>query len=789
MIKTEKTKKDIQALKQELIQDLDQFLFDEDSKAKALLEIDRLIKADLAHNEILLSIQKKVAPNKVEKVKQSVHILDLRPQEIPSVSKLTKYKENLKKVNLAKLKRTKPESIKFYYPVKEKKEFYLPSFRLSGVASKIIVFSLIMALILLPLRGLVLFGQINNDKDKVIDFGKQGLINLQTGVISASENSYEVAQNDFEKSLDNFHQAQGVLDEYHHWIINASSLMPIIGKPLSLSRNMLAVATNISEAATILNEKIQANENLTENLVIIDQQIKKTIPYLENAQEDLNNISSYDLPSDLRPYFDSLKTYLPGITENLKTLNEIFPVLISLLGHETEQRYLVLFQNNNELRASGGFIGSYALFDVYQGKIINLEIPRGGTYDLEAGQTFKIKAPQALSAINPYFNIWDANWWSDFPSSAKKVISFYENSGGGSVNGVLAINAEVLKELLVVLGPITLEEYGVTITSANIFDVLQEEVELNYKDETAPKAIIADLTPIILEKLLANQNQAEIVAILAKMLATKDIQIYSTNQATQAKISDLAWSGEMVEYNKDYLSVVNTNIGGGKTDNDIYQTIDHQVKINANGEIINTVRITRTNQGNDNNPFAGRDGGNVNYLRLYVPLGSEFVKAIGFDTLSNDYFNVANNDALADQDILKEEETMMIDSSSGTSIYNSLGKTVFANWSFLGPGETKTVSLEYKLPFKIKVADPLVNDWWQKIFKKDLNLDNYSLVVQSQSGVQNTIFNSSVLLPDNLKVVWNNASDESKMSVIDNLVTYSQELTRDQYFGFIMSTQ
>ena len=105
----------------------------------------------------------------------------------------------------------------------------------------------------------------------------------------------------------------------------------------------------------------------------------------------------------------------------------------------------------------------------------------------------------------------------------------------------------------------------------------------------------------------------------------------------------------------------------------------------------------------------------------------------------------------------------------------------------LASGETKTALIKYKLPFKLKLGDPLVVNWTKKFFKKDVQLDNYSLVIQSQSGLKNNLFNSSVILPDNVSIVFNNASDIDSINVTNNLLTYTKELNRDQYFGFILA--
>ena len=366
----------------------------------------------------------------------------------------------------------------------------------------------------------------------------------------------------------------------------------------------------------------------------------------------------------------------------------------------------------------------------------------------------------------------------------------YQASSGTSIDGVIAINAEVLRELLLVLGPIHMEEYDVTISASNLYAVLQEEIKLNSdNDENKPKAIIADLVPKVLEELLTNyEKQKDIVAVFAGMLASKDTQLYSTDKDVQIRIDNFGWSGKMISSDRDYLSVINTNIAGGKTDNDIYQTIDHQAEIQMNGEIINTVKVTRTNKGPLENPFAGIEGGNVSYIRVHVPLGSEFVEAIGFDRLPDSYFNTVAPGAQLDMDVAKEEEKM-IDVNSGTEMYQSLDKTVFANWLALKPGESKTALIKYKLPFKLDLEDPLINNWAQNLLQYDLQLDNYSLLVQSQSGSKNTIFNSSILIPDNLKVVWRNAYNEDNVGITENLVTYSEQLNRDQYFGFIVATK
>ena len=65
----------------------------------------------------------------------------------------------------------------------------------------------------------------------------------------------------------------------------------------------------------------------------------------------------------------------------------------------------------------------------------------------------------------------------------------------------------------------------------------------------------------------------------------------------------------------------------------------------------------------------------------------------------------------------------------------------------------------------------------------------YSLLIQSQSGLQNTILNSAVILPKESKIIWQKASEKKELNIIDSLVTYSTELNQDQYFGFVIASK
>ena len=192
--KIQNKKSDVFELKKDLVEDLDQFLLDADfgvasvkeEKQKALQELDKLIKQDLSYSQILNSIKKEVkAEIKIEETEKvqnledlatnSAHVIDLRKSKVePSVKPkfdFAKYKDSF---------------IKSYGKSTKKINWQLPKIKntsFSVALNKSLLFALIVAVILLPIRGMVMFGQIKNDKGKILNFSQEGLISLQSGVI------------------------------------------------------------------------------------------------------------------------------------------------------------------------------------------------------------------------------------------------------------------------------------------------------------------------------------------------------------------------------------------------------------------------------------------------------------------------------------------------------------------------------------------------------------------------------------------------------------------------------
>jgi len=411
----------------------------------------------------------------------------------------------------------------------------------------------------------------------------------------------------------------------------------------------------------------------------------------------LGEINLSVFPSEYR---DKLILVKDSLSKSEPILSEVYDLsekLMVFLGQKTDKRYLFVFQNNSELRASGGFIGSYALVDFSNGEIKNIEVPGGGSYDTEAGLKEFIIAPEPLHLVNPLWHFWDANWWPDFKKTALKLMWFYEKSGGPSVDGVISLTPTVVEDLLGVIGPIDMtEKYGLIIDKDNFWKETQSLAEQKPDKTKKPKKIIGDLMNKIFEELpqrINKENIFDVTKTLLKTLNEKQILFYFEDDELENKVREYSWSGEIENTISDYLMVVNTNIAGGKSDKVIKQKINHNVEITADGEIYDTVVVEREHTGVKGDLFTGVR--NNSWMRFYVPLGSELIKARGFWPIDEGLFSKPEDGWKVDPDLLAEREAY-IDTDSWTKVYEESGKTVFANWSWVNPGEKVVVSIKYK---------------------------------------------------------------------------------------------
>lgn len=512
------------------------------------------------------------------------------------------------------------------------------------------------------------------------------------------------------------------------------------GEQLSLAGEQITKAMEELYASDIQYIAKDENQGITRLLLIAHATIDPTREYIETASTHLAQVDSNAIPLEKRDQVIRAKEELPVIESQLAYGTQMIELALSLLGNDEERRYAVIFANNHELRAGMGFPGALAFIDIRNGVVTNIDIPAGGIYDISGQLTKNVISPKPLHLVNPQWTLQDSLWFPHFPASAQKFQWFLENSAAPSVDGVIALTPSVIEDLLVITGPIDLQEkYGLTIDEKNFYTQVQLLAEEKYDVTQESKKIIADMTPLLFNQLFVSvenpEKMLDIMNVFDTALKEKQLVLYMNDPILQQSVSDLGWGGEIKTTEKDYLSVVQDNIAGGKTNSVVEDTIRHRVDIADDGSIVNTVTVTVNHTGAPTDLLKGV--AYTGFFRFYVPEGSEILSASGFSTPQASLFLTPPEEAEIDEDLARISGDMLVNELTQVYSNTEFGKSVFGGWVQAEPGEGASVSITYKLPFQIDLSD---------------GVDDYSLLVQKQLGSFGAVFSSEIVLPENMKI-------------------------------------
>lgn len=622
---------------------------------------------------------------------------------------------------------------------------------------------------------------------------KGEVLGASTDAVSSLENAIEkIAKQDFKASSMEFSEANAFfgdsskkLNEWGglltklDWNIPFFSQVTSAKYALDAGGDLTLAAEEINKVLSILSRfenplNSKSKISLLEMYTSILDHLKVTRTALLRADESLDKVSLAHLPEDKRDTFLLLKNTLPEVTESLNTFIGHSSGVVDFLGGNGPRKYLFLFQNNQELRPTGGFIGSYGLLDISGGHIREFFID--GIFNPDGQLKVDVIPPRPIQKISAGWSLHDSNWFANFPTSAEKAIYFYEKTGGATVDGVITLTPTVLERLLTVIGSIALPEYDTVVDSDNFIQTIQYEVEVDYdKEENRPKKILADLAPIMMEQLFSERDpkkMVEITDVLFGGLREKQILLYSRNEQMQALYQSLGFAGELRETDHDFLEVVHTNINGYKTDGVVDEQVELVSNIQDDGRIINTLTVAREHTGGDTN-YEWWNKVNSDYMRVYVPLGSKLLSAEGHTREYNENpLDYESLDFIVDPDIKKQEDSFSMDPESGTHLFTEDGKTVFGNWVYVSPKESVVVTYTYELPFRIDVEQ----------LKKEAHA--YSLFLQKQPGTIGSSYDVAFRFPKGWHVEW---MTPEALHIEQGEITNSYTLKTDTFYGFVLS--
>ena len=472
----------------------------------------------------------------------------------------------------------------------------------------------------------------------------------------------------------------------------------------------------------------QRIETAVKTMGKVTPQIDDISKYLTDAKTQVDAVNPNHYPSflglgkvqksllTLRKTTDNAATFI----ENAKPLIKILP---NLLGEPDSKKYLILFQNDKEIRPTGGFITAYSIFRIDKG-VIHID-KSDNIYNLDATIPNKPKAPDPIRKYLPkvpVFNLRDTNLSPDFIESMKTFNSLYDKARGKiAVDGIIALDTNVLVSTIKILDD-RVDAAGITFTSkidkrCNCPQVIYElersistplSLDLRVSDleaiQAGRKGIIGDLLYAIMTKALKSSPKiywGPLFQDFITQIDQKHVLFYLYDKDAQQGIQAVNADGRIRSFDGDYLHINEANFGGQKANLYVSKTVSQDYKVQSES-VFKTVTINYKNPHPPSDCNLERGGLCLNavyrnWFRIYTPLGSKLITSKG-------------------------SEVKMIS-------YSELGKTVFEGFLTVRPEGTAVFTILYALPKNI-INDSAVPLLIQK--QPGTNEEEYSIKVNGR---------------------------------------------------------
>jgi len=558
--------------------------------------------------------------------------------------------------------------------------------------------------------------------------------------------------------------------------------LPVVGGDVSAARELLEMGIGVSKAGELIFEgmaplvvlfegsetgsSVSFGEALSTTLLDGQPQFAAAQAELDAVRQRRERISDERLSPRLARLLERFDRYFPLLETGLQGLT----IAPHLLGAEEPRTYLLLAQNDNELRATGGFISSVALVRIANGQIVEMDFR-----DSYAVDDLSQPHPSPPEPLERYMlaQIWlirDANWHPDFPASAEVARELYQLDQGVIVDGVIATDLVAMESLVAALGPIHLDEYDEEVNAGNVMELMQKywaspggegqtgEWWAHRKDFMG--AMLGEMIAKV-ETDIGSVDLSGLMQVLGRGVGEKHILIYLADPRMSEILAKNGWDGALRPTEGDFLMVVDTNMGFNKVNPNIETRVDYEVLMDGGGSLWGRVSIH----------YGNRSGGSVaqcvqeavypptyqemmegcywNYLRVYVPEKSQLLQGPELP--------------------LPEGSLRARDSGlGGTTLPPDVGpveagKNVFATFFVVPPGEEREIVFGYELP--------------PDVLEREGSSTRYRLLIQKQPGTAAIPLQVTVTLPEGSEVL---STQPEASLVLDGAVVFETNLLVDR---------
>jgi hypothetical protein len=544
------------------------------------------------------------------------------------------------------------------------------------------------------------------------------------------------------------------------WLAKGFGWVPVYGGDLANAQEILALAESLTAAAdeafqgatpliqTLLAEGGQGNiAGVTQMLVEAQPAFLQAKTEMDQAVAARASIQVQRLDPKARALIvEKLDPYL-GLFHAGLEMAVAFPRLAGASNYGP-QTYLLLIQNEDELRATGGFITSAGTFVVNAGEILNFVIE--DSYAFDDPTRFYPAAPwqQQQYMLLPTLLLRDANWSPDFLTTAAQAEYLYALTRYHGADGVIAIDQYAVRSLLTVLGAVQVEAVSYPITAENVVAFMRQAKSEAEASGGNRKSFMGELGSAILDKIKNSKDISwmELVKVLQADLNAHHILLQFDEPGMAAVLAGRGWDGALHPGGGDFLMVVDMNMGFNKANAVVEQSLSYEVDLSNAAAPTGLLTVIQTNHATKGVPckqFDMRYESSYeklinrcywDYLRVYKPADTQYLDGTPHEVPGA--WMVSGKTIPAQVDVLEDQIT---------------GVQGFGTLLVVPGGESLTTSLRFQLPSRVIAQG------------EGTRVRIYHLHIQKQAGTPPQALKVRILLPAGAKLL--SASPEAEVKV------------------------
>lgn len=505
-------------------------------------------------------------------------------------------------------------------------------------------------------------------------------------------------------------------------------------------------ASQVEPVIEYISNTIFAAENLVElTSPIIDNSIyskrsSQLIQYINSSQSivttadthlqsagEYHKLIQMDLfPDIIRSKLEKLGQLQPLLKETI-TILEMVP---NLTGAQKPITYLIILQNSDELRPTGGFITAFGLVRLERGVVTLLKF-EDSTSNNYISEVIEAPAPLKQILLAHYWLPRDANWSPSFPESARQVQKLYFYSTGIETDGVIALNQSSIEKFLLFTGPVNVAGETISADTVKGYMVEKKMDAIKAGNSENRKEFITPLVEGLIDKISQKSGKENLInfAKLIQNLTDKgDLSIFSNNPDIQTMIQKYHLDGELHPGAGDYLMLVDANLGYNKIDKIIQRNLTYIVDLTNPSTPKSNIEVTYKNSMDG--IVTCRQGGDIR---------TETKVSYLEPSCYGNYWRIlgAKGTSLLDFVVPSFNDSYFMDGFgwSHTPESNTLNNSIneVAGFMVVPTNSQRTIFLERTLPSSVlSSAD---------------NRITYRLNIQKQSGIDQLPFKIEIIIP------------------------------------------